>query len=174
MLRAVLPWLLASQLLGCATDSGIVTTGEAEPAGAAPPTGAEANDPAHAVKAPGAGDPEATASACPHHPPLNDEPGEGAAPSDTSIYALSAKLTDQHGQTIGLDVHRGHPVLVAMFYASCPNVCPLLISDLRRLEARLEATRRSQLRILLVSIDPDRDTPEVLSALAERSEVDSR
>ncbi len=48
-----------------------------------------------------------------------------------SIYNLDAKLTTQAGKHIGLDLYRGQPVLISMFYGSCPLACPLLIDTLR-------------------------------------------
>ena len=97
----------------------------------------------------------------------------GAAPSRSqSVYEVSAALVDQHAQPVGLDVFRGHPVLISMFYASCPDACPLLIADLQRIEMELPPNARADLRVVLVSLDPGRDTPEALQALARAHGVD--
>jgi protein SCO1 len=90
-----------------------------------------------------------------------------------SIYQLDAKLTDQAGKVQGLDVYRGHPVLITMFYASCPAACPLIIDTLRATEKDLSDTQRSELRVLMISIDPDRDTPAELKKLAEQRRIDT-
>jgi protein SCO1/2 len=84
----------------------------------------------------------------------------------TSIYQLEAKLTDQAGEARGLDLYRGQPVLVTMFYASCPATCPLIIDTLRATERELTAAQRARLRVLMISIDPERDTPAALRELA--------
>jgi protein SCO1/2 len=97
---------------------------------------------------------------------------EAAAPRGDSIYALSASLVDQRGRPVGLDVFRGHPVLISMFYATCPDACPLLIADLQRIESELPTRIRADLRIVLVSLDPGRDTPDALLALARARHVD--
>lgn len=94
------------------------------------------------------------------------------APSNRSIYQLETRLTDQNGQTVGLDVFRGQPVLISMFYASCPMACPLLINDIKRLEQRLEPEVLNQTRVLLVSMDAERDTPKALTLLAEERGLD--
>lgn len=91
----------------------------------------------------------------------------------TSIYHLRARLFDQQGHPQQLDVHRGRPVLVSMFYSSCPNTCPLLIDTLKSIEAALGAAERAQLRVLLISVDPQRDTPQVLGELARSRHLDS-
>lgn len=88
-----------------------------------------------------------------------------------SLYALTMNLVDQDGKTIGLDVWRGHPVLVGMFYASCPSACPLFVSTIEGVESSLDDRTRADLRVLLVSFDPA-DSPEVLAKLADKHHVD--
>jgi protein SCO1/2 len=97
---------------------------------------------------------------------------EAAPPRGDSVYALSASLVDQRGRAVGLDLFRGHPVLISMFYASCPDACPLLIADLQRMERELPLRIKADLRIVLVSLDPERDTPDALQALARARRVD--
>ncbi|HMR73904.1 MAG TPA: SCO family protein [Polyangiaceae bacterium] len=90
------------------------------------------------------------------------------------IYDLELTLVDQDGKSVGLDVYRGHPVIVSMFYASCPFACPTLISDIKRLERSLAPEAQRQLRVLLVSFDPERDSPEALRALARQHGLDAK
>jgi protein SCO1 len=97
---------------------------------------------------------------------------EAAPPRGDSVYALAAPLVDQRGRTVGLDLFRGHPVLISMFYANCPDACPLLIADLQRMERELPPRINADLRIVLVSLDPERDTPDALQALARTRQVD--
>jgi protein SCO1/2 len=99
--------------------------------------------------------------------------GQAAAPvPPDSLYQLHVALVDQHGNAVDLAVHRGHPTIVSMFYTSCPLACPLLIEDIRALEARLPAGDREDLRVLLVSLDPAHDTPEAMARVIERRGVD--
>ena len=90
-----------------------------------------------------------------------------------SIYPLHANLTDQRGATISLDVHRGSAVIVAMFYSSCPYACPTLISHIKQAEAALPEDVRKKTRVLLISFDPENDTPEVIAGLPAKYKVDS-
>src|SRR5262249_61060863 len=53
----------------------------------------------------------------------SDQPGV-APRSDRSIYALRMGLTDQDGRTVGLDVFRGQPVFLGMFYGSAARARP--------------------------------------------------
>lgn len=89
-----------------------------------------------------------------------------------SIYRLEANLTNQAGIEHGLDVYQGQPVLVTMFYGACPATCPLLIDTLRAVERAAPATQRQRLRVLMVSIDPERDTVQSLTELARARRID--
>lgn len=91
---------------------------------------------------------------------------------ETSIYHLDVKLTDQHGIARSLDVFRGHPVIISMFYATCPNVCPVLISTIQMTERKLRADELAKLRVILVSVDPETDTPEILNGVAAKHHID--
>ncbi len=91
---------------------------------------------------------------------------------ETSIYHLDVKLTDQHGIARSLDVFRGHPVIISMFYATCPNVCPVLISTIQMMERKLPADELAKLRVILVSVDPETDTPEILSRVAAKHHIE--
>jgi len=89
-----------------------------------------------------------------------------------SVYQLHIALTDQAGAAATLERYRGQPVLITMFYGSCPHVCPMLISTLQRFERELPEASRGRLRVLMVSLDPERDTPAKLTEVAARHRVD--
>jgi protein SCO1 len=97
--------------------------------------------------------------------------GESTLPSD-SIYQLNVALTSQADKNVKLDVYRGQPTLITMFYGSCPNVCPLLISTMQSMEQSLSTKERNSVRVLMVSIDPERDTPAALTTLAKNHRID--
>jgi len=89
-----------------------------------------------------------------------------------SVYQLPMSLIDQNGRTSTLAALRGQPVLVAMFYTSCDNVCPMIAWQLRRIEQALPEAERARLRVLMVSFDPARDTPEALRKFATAHKAD--
>ena len=74
-------------------------------------------------------------------------------------------LVDQAGRTVTLEQFRGRPVLVTFAYAHCETVCPTLVSDV--LGAR-DALALPKPVVLIVTLDPWRDTPSRLGAIAER------
>ncbi len=97
--------------------------------------------------------------------------GSAELPAD-SIYQLRAHLTTQTASEAGLDLYRGHPTLISMFYGSCPAACPMLITAMQVYESRLDEASQARLRVLLVSFDAARDTPEQLERLSRLHRTD--
>ena len=89
-----------------------------------------------------------------------------------SVYQLSLPLTDQYGKTWDWRSRRGHPQLVAMFYTSCPDMCPLIVDGGKAVEHALSTTERAELRILFISLDPRHDTPAALMGIANNRKLD--
>jgi protein SCO1/2 len=91
-----------------------------------------------------------------------------------SLFDLDLDLEDQSGRKVTTDAlrHDG-PLIVSMFYASCSYACPTLIRDIAAIDRRLTPAARDRTRVLLVTFDPEHDTPEVLSRLAEAHGVDN-
>lgn len=83
-----------------------------------------------------------------------------------SIYQLDLPLVDQDGRRLQLAERRGRPQLISMFYTSCQYVCPLIIDTLQKTEHALPVAEQARLQVLLVSFDPDTDTPPVLKKIA--------
>lgn len=100
-------------------------------------------------------------------------PAETAALPADSIYHLHVTLTDQDGRSFPLDARRGHPMVVSMFYTNCDYACPTTFETLRMTEARLGEAERARLGVLMVSLDPVRDTVPALRQTMEQRGVDS-
>ena len=72
-------------------------------------------------------------------------------------------LVDQQGQAVDESVFRGQWDLVFFGFTHCPDICPTTLQVLSAARAALAAKGQEPLpRIVLVSVDPERDTPEVL------------
>ena len=87
--------------------------------------------------------------------------------TDRSIYQLDSEWISDVGRKIKLGVFAGRPQVVALFFTHCEYACPIIVNDLRRIEAALPERLRDRVDFLLVSIDTERDTPEVLHAYRE-------
>jgi protein SCO1/2 len=77
-------------------------------------------------------------------------------------------LVDQRGATVSLAALRGRPVLVTFAYAHCQTVCPLVVQEVVRARERL-ADRNPQ--VVVITLDPWRDTPSRLPAIARQWEL---
>lgn len=77
-------------------------------------------------------------------------------------------LTDQSGRPVRLSDFRGKVVAVNFIYTRCPlpDVCPRLSGNFARVQRRFGARLGKDLELLSISIDPQYDTPEVLSRYA--------
>jgi protein SCO1/2 len=106
-----------------------------------------------------------------HHPPMDDAP---APPPDESVYRLEATLEDQDGHSLAWSSLQGTPVLASMFYTSCDMVCPMIFETVQATLRALSAAERAQLRVLMVSFDPERDSPAVLKKTAQARGCDAQ
>lgn len=91
-----------------------------------------------------------------------------------SVYQLPLVLTDQSGRARDWRTRRGKPQLVAMFYTSCQYICPLIVDSGKAIEKNLTPAQRSRVDILLVSMDPVRDTPKALQQIVDKRKLDTR
>ncbi len=98
-------------------------------------------------------------------------PRPGPAPGE-SVYRLPVKMTDQHGRQSDWGDRRGKVQLVSMFYTSCQYICPLIVDSGKAVEKQLTPSGRERLGILLISMDPARDTPTVLMSVASKRKLD--
>lgn len=79
---------------------------------------------------------------------------------------LKFALPGANGTTVSSDQLKGKTVLLFFGYASCPDVCPTTMAQLTAVLERLGDDARD-VRILFVSVDPHRDTPERLQAYVD-------
>lgn len=91
--------------------------------------------------------------------------------TDGSIYNLESTWTSDFGREIQLRVLRGKPQVVVMFFANCAWACPILVQDLKRIEAALPESIRKETGFLMVTFDSKRDTVEALQAYRKRHEL---
>lgn len=89
-----------------------------------------------------------------------------------SIYQLPVRLTDHAGRTRPWTELRGKPRVVSMFYTSCQYICPLIVDSGKAIEKRLTGAERERLGIVLISMDPARDTPAALKKVLEQRQLD--
>jgi protein SCO1/2 len=70
-----------------------------------------------------------------------------------------------------LAADRGKAVFVTFLYAHCPDVCPLIASNLHNTYARMPPAMRSHVAIVAVSVDPRGDTPGTVAAFVRQHQL---
>ena len=97
-------------------------------------------------------------------------PATSTLPGD-SVYQLDARAIDSQGRLLRWSDLRGQPQLVSMFYANCHLMCPLIIENAKSLQKKLSPQERAKLGMVMVSLDPVRDTPDAMRDVARRHRV---
>lgn len=92
------------------------------------------------------------------------EPSESVLPSQGHIQDFA--LTDQYGNRVALSDFQGRTVLLSFFYSVCPDFCPSMNYDLKRINDTLTSTDREKVTLLSVSFDPIVDSPSTLKQYA--------
>jgi protein SCO1/2 len=72
------------------------------------------------------------------------------------------KLKNYNGKPVNIDSFRGKAVLVTFIYDHCPDVCPLIVSNLHAAQNQMSPAERKQVQIIAVSVDPKGDTPQTV------------
>jgi protein SCO1 len=72
------------------------------------------------------------------------------------------QLHNYLGQPVNIDSYRGKAVLVTFVYTHCPDVCPLMISNLHTAQ-HLLGKEAAKAQIIAVSVDPKGDTPKTVA-----------
>jgi len=84
--------------------------------------------------------------------------------TDKSIYQVTSTWTTDQNRLIKLSALAGRPQVLVMFFANCQYACPILVNDLKRIQAALPPDLRPRVGFTLVSFDTKRDTPAALAA----------
>jgi protein SCO1/2 len=91
--------------------------------------------------------------------------------TDKSLYQLDSTWFDDNGHALKLASLRGRPQVVCMFFANCQSACPVMVHKMKQIEQALPENLRTNVGFLLVSFDPERDTPAVLHDYRVRNDL---
>jgi protein SCO1/2 len=79
-------------------------------------------------------------------------------------------LVERSGNSLNLSDLLGKAWVVNFIYTSCPDTCPLQSAEMAKLQGELD--HEANFRLLSITVDPERDTPQILSRYAERFRAD--
>ena len=87
----------------------------------------------------------------------------------SSLYELPLAWENETGESFGLSKFSGKPVVLSLIYTSCDAVCPLIVSKVKKI---YNAARSHNAYFVLVTMDPEVDTPEKLKEFKIKNKVD--
>ncbi len=96
----------------------------------------------------------------------------GGEISENSIFNLTTKWNTEEGNSIELKELQGKTLVMVMIYTTCKAACPRLVADMRNIEKQLPDDNLNDVQFVLVSIDPETDTPKRLKEFAIENEMD--
>ncbi len=81
-------------------------------------------------------------------------------------------LTRHDGEPFRLSDYRGQVVALYFGYTNCPDICPRTLSSYERTLRELPQELRDELHVVMVTVDPERDSAEVLANNVPRFDPD--
>jgi protein SCO1/2 len=99
---------------------------------------------------------------------------DAAAVLTPAVQAPPLELHNYLGQPVNIAAYRGKAVLVTFLYTSCPDVCPLIASNLRVALNLMGPAKAAKVQIIAVSVDPRGDTPKAVAAFLARHGMTGR
>ena len=92
--------------------------------------------------------------------------------SEESIFNLTTTWHTEESKAIQLKDLKGKTLVMVMIYTSCKAACPRLVADMRNIEAQIPDEKIKNIQFVMVSIDPETDTPEKLKVFAKENAMD--
>jgi protein SCO1 len=82
-------------------------------------------------------------------------------------------MTDQDGRAFDLKTTRGKVVVLSPIYTHCPDICPVTTAKMKQIQDLIQAAGLSdKVRLVTFTVDPERDSPEVLKRFAGNFNAD--
>ena len=106
-------------------------------------------------------------------PGMRDMPNAHPLPG-MSIYHLHGRWMTQDGVVAPLSSLQGNPLVAAMVFTHCRDVCPLIAERMQEVERKLPPAEHDSVRFVLFSLDWARDTPDQLRRFASQHGLDMR
>ena len=95
-----------------------------------------------------------------------------AEPTSASLYNLESKWTNQDAASISLAALGGKPVVAAMGYTSCKDMCPAIVANMMWIEKHLPQDAARRVTFAFFSINSAIDTPAKLKDYADEHGLD--
>jgi len=104
---------------------------------------------------------------------------DGKLEQDTIFHRTSdLKLTNQFGETVGLNSDlQGKILVVSFIYTACPSVCPKLTANMKMLQKafrkdpKKEVSMNNEVHLISITVDPMRDSFQQMRRYADRFQI---
>lgn len=89
-----------------------------------------------------------------------------------SIYNINSNWINQDGTKISFHDLSGKPIVLAMIYTSCTSACPVIISDIKKIEQAIQSKNKDLIRFVLISFDSTTDKAKQLMEFGKKHKLD--
>lgn len=89
-----------------------------------------------------------------------------------SIFNLTSQWQNQNGDSLHLRDLQGKTLIVVMIYTTCKTACPILVAKMKSIESKIDRKNIDKVSLVLVSIDPETDTPEHLKEFSIKNNME--
>lgn len=96
---------------------------------------------------------------------------QAALPGD-SLYQLNDEWQNHDEKTLKMSELVGKKQIIAFIYTDCATACPVIVSDLKRIQQAMTQEQQQQAGFVLVSLTPGVDTPKVMAHFAQQRQLD--
>lgn len=91
---------------------------------------------------------------------------------DDSVYHAESEWRDQNNNEITISALQGKVQVIAFVYTYCQHSCPVILSKLRNIENQIPLSDTIRVQFTLISLDPERDSPELLKRYMQEHDLD--
>jgi len=93
-------------------------------------------------------------------------------PLDQDLTRTQNKFLNQDSVYVNFpELTKGKITLMAMVYTHCPDICPMTTHNMQLIESKLSKDELDKVRFVIITFDPNRDTPDVLKKFAEIRDI---
>jgi protein SCO1/2 len=92
---------------------------------------------------------------------------------EESIFNLTSDWKTQDNKSIKIQSLQGKVTIAAMIFTHCEGACPRIVADIQRIEKSFTPEELKKIQFLLISMDPERDTPERFREFAKEYQLNS-
>jgi protein SCO1 len=91
----------------------------------------------------------------------------------TAVPAAPFRLVNQESDSVALEDFAGEVVVLTAIYATCGDTCPLILEQIKSAVGELTEEEKQDLHVIAITLDPETDTPAMLSMMAEARGVEA-